>query len=115
MTAMKQTTFIVEYDSNNSGGYWWLNDADWLTLEKAGWTVKWAKDEPYRKTLTNDDGRWLGALATSATIEIDAYNAELAEGVGQNWWHEALPHLDPYDEGCNCCGRPHSFYARAKS
>lgn len=32
----------VEYSSNNSGGHWWLEDADWKNLEAAGWKVEWA-------------------------------------------------------------------------
>lgn len=32
---------IVEYDSSNSGGSWWLKDEDWAALEKGGWTVEW--------------------------------------------------------------------------
>ncbi len=31
----------IEYDSNNSGGGWWLNDTDWKALEEAGWHVDW--------------------------------------------------------------------------
>jgi len=36
-----ETTYRVEYDSNNSGGGWWLDDEDWRKLEVAGWTVNW--------------------------------------------------------------------------
>lgn len=38
---MNEQTFVVEYDSNNSGGSWWLKDEDWAALEKAGWYVQW--------------------------------------------------------------------------
>lgn len=31
----------IQYSSNNSGGKWWLKDADWAALERAGWEVKW--------------------------------------------------------------------------
>lgn len=34
----------VEHYSNNSGGHWWLEDADWKNLEAAGWTGKTATD-----------------------------------------------------------------------
>lgn len=33
--------YKLEYDSNNSGGDWWLKDKDWAAMEKAGWTVEW--------------------------------------------------------------------------
>jgi hypothetical protein len=36
-----ERTFVVEYNSNNSGGGWWLDDKDWRKLEKAGWLVEW--------------------------------------------------------------------------
>lgn len=35
----------VEYNSNNSGGSWWLRDEDWKHLEEAGWEVQWGR--PY--------------------------------------------------------------------
>ena len=38
---LEQETYIVEYESNNSGGDWWLSDNDWLTLARAGWMVEW--------------------------------------------------------------------------
>lgn len=31
----------IEYDSNNSGGSFWLKDEDWKALEDAGWHVNW--------------------------------------------------------------------------
>ena len=31
----------TEYDSNNSGGSWWLSDQNWIDLEQAGWKVEW--------------------------------------------------------------------------
>jgi hypothetical protein len=81
---------IIEYSSNNSGGYWRLSDEDWQNLEKAGWKVNWR-------------GRWLGALATSATrkgLTKDEAIAEFEQVTGQ----------DAYDCGCSCCGIPHNFY-----
>ena len=35
----------VEYDSNNSGGNWWLDDNDWKALEAAGWKVDWESEK----------------------------------------------------------------------
>lgn len=80
----------VEYDSNNSGGNWWLTDGDWKALEAAGWEVKWEK-EP-----------WLGALATSAVRR----GLSLADAVGE--WERATGACST-DAGCPCCGPPHSF------
>lgn len=140
----EEKTFIVEYNSNNSGGGWWLSDEDWAKLETEGWYVAWLGlsfcNTEYR--FSNDHGkapntcppkecpghrgaesfeeakksnnRWLGALAREATIEIKAYNKTLAEGVAELWWEEALPNQNAKDQGCNCCGRPHSFYATEK-
>ncbi len=34
----------VTYDSNNSGGDWWLKDEHWQKLEDAGWYVVWGGD-----------------------------------------------------------------------
>ena len=90
----------VEYDSNNSGGRWWLTDQNWLDLEKAGWDVKWYRNEEYYKT--GEDGRWLGALAGKATkagVTIGAAISEWENITGQN----------SADLGCACCGTPHSF------
>lgn len=109
---MKTQTYVVEYDSNNSGGHWWLSDDDWLKLEADGWAVRWVKDDP-NLPLVPSENRWLGALATSATIEVEAYSKSLAEGVAKEWW-EASVMQDADDEGCNCCGNPHNFYARTK-
>lgn len=92
----------VEYDSNNSGGSWWLEDKDWTALEKAGWTVKWFKDETDRLFKADKDGRWLGALATTAEKEFETFE----DGI-QEW--EKITGQDSTDEGCNCCGPPHSF------
>ncbi len=82
----------VEYNSNNSNGYWWLKDEDWKKLEENGWEVLWKKD-----------GRWLGALATSAVRKnIRSVKCAIAE------W-EDITGQDASDEGCHCCGQPHYF------
>lgn len=105
---------IVEYDSNNSGGSWWLTDEDWEKLAEAGWNVHWtmpggplgqykAKEypgplEPREKT----GERWLGALASSAAKEFE----NPAEAI-EEW--ECITGQDAGAIGCNCCGSPHSF------
>ena len=92
----------INYSSNNSGGDWWLKDQDWKALEAAGWKVEWKKDQndfggrPYK------DGRWLGALATKASKQFDSPASAMRE-------FERITGQTVSDEGCNCCGAPHSF------
>lgn len=94
---------IIRYSSNNSGGDWWLSDKDWYALEAAGWKVTWVKDDPARSSYIKSDGRWLGALATSAERSGLTENQAIAE------W-ETITGERAYDQGCSCCGEPHSFY-----
>jgi len=92
---------IVNYHSNNSGGHWWLDDDDWLALEKAGWKVNW-----YRNRSDNrGKERWLKALATSASREGLSLDAAIEE------W-ERITGQSADSTGCECCGRPHDFEAR---
>lgn len=123
----------VEYDSNNSGGRWWLTDEDWRALERAGWIVRWStlgfkytpEDDNCRtadgvpvlvpvEELPEDnwqrrgrgaspDGRWLGALATGA-YKPGATN--LRDAV-EEW--ERVTGKSSTDAGCPCCGQPHNF------
>lgn len=83
---------LVKYSSNNSGGRWWLNDEDWENLEKAGWQVDWIAD----------GGRWLGARAQYARKAFNSVSEAILE-------FEAVTKCYASDEGCNCCGPPHSF------
>lgn len=125
----------VEYSHNNSGGRWWLKDKHWAALEKAGWEVEWGgsdfchsnfgaflssenkapntcedgKCEGHRRYGSYDEakaagegGRWLGCLAKAAVKDFDS----LADAV-REW--EQVTGMDASDEGCNCCGAPHSF------
>lgn len=95
----------VKYSSNNSGGYWWLTDEDWRNLEAAGWVVDWVKDgSGYRGRDKDDPTRFLGALATSAK----RYDVREPNAIAE--W-TAITGQDPDEEGCPCCGQPHSFYA----
>lgn len=91
----------LEYQSNNSGGAWWLEDKDWYALEAAGWTVAWKKNDPYAM-FVQPDGRFLGALATEASKQFSTPNQGVRE------W-EKITGQDASDEGCNCCGEPHMF------
>ncbi len=93
----------VTYSSNNSGGRWWLKDEDWKKLEAAGWTVNWVKDDKNRY-IGRDPGneRWLGALATEASIEVESIDVAIAK------W-EYVTGKDAFAKGCSCCGQPHNF------
>ena len=119
----------VEYSTNNSGGSWWLSDEDWKALEAAGWYVKWGglyfchsknysftnagpnicetKDECHgHRCYDSADEvkeRWLGALAKEATKEFSNIRDALKE-------FETITNQSVTDEGCNCCGAPHSFF-----
>lgn len=122
----------VEYDSNNSGGDWWLSDDDWKALEKAGWKVAWASlENQYADNghyVRDDDGtpklvpigtggsrfpslakrddngeyRYLGALANGA------YRVGLCLREAAEEW-ERVTGKSSTDAGCPCCGQPHYF------
>ena len=91
----------VEYNSNNSGGSFWLSDDEWRALERAGWVVSWVKDtkDKYREP---GEERWLGTLACYAYLK-DATMREAIDSFQRNTNQNAS------DLGCGCCGPPHSF------
>lgn len=60
--------------------------------------------------LANPENWWLGSIAREATIEVKAYSDTLAEGVASMWWEEATG-KNASEQGCNCCGQPHNFWA----
>jgi len=91
------------YFSNNSGGKWWLTDENWCALEAAGWVVRWHRDDITVYTQPDENGRVLGALARYAT------RYGLSEEDAMREWEKVVA-LDPYSNGCDCCGRPHDFY-----
>jgi hypothetical protein len=92
----------LNYRSNNSGGSWWLSDEDWLKLEQAGWTVAWKRLEEPGIFRCDADGRWLGALATEASKDVETPDQGIEE-------FARLTGQDPWAEGCSCCGEPHNF------
>lgn len=124
---------LLVYDPNNSGGRWWLNHEDYLALEQEGWIVYWVhskdqthegfvggdKNDPHtwkdsfgkhdHKTgsaqevrSTHDGGDWFGATADGAGKRFDT-----AEQGVREW--ERITGQTASEEGCNCCGNPHSF------
>jgi hypothetical protein len=92
----------ITYSSNNSGGGWWLKDEDWYKLEEAGWKIKWHKDQKGKWFKADAEGRWLGALAGEASKNFKTVREAMEE-------FERITGQDVTDEGCNCCGAPHSF------
>lgn len=93
----------VEYSSNNSGGSWWLTDEDWKNLEAAGWEVDWYANRKDSFTKRDHpDGRFLGALASSAK----RYGVSLRMAIAE--WEDITGEYSN-DLGCSCCGTPHSF------
>lgn len=104
------TKYVAEYSSNNSGGSWWLSDDDWKELEKGGWVVDWVADQEDTGSCRSDsDGRWLGALACSAYLVVEARTESGAESKAIAAFEDAtIQSLT--DEGCSCCGPPHSMY-----
>lgn len=93
----------VTYNSNNSGGRWWLKDEDWLALEASGWDVEWHAKKPEGSIMRgNSEGRWLGGLATGASKDFETLKEAISE-------FEEITGQDAMDEGCNCCGPPHRF------
>lgn len=96
---------VLEYESNNSGGVWWVSSEGWHALADAGWTVHWGerrygcladllrKTEPTGKT-------WMGA-------ESCAKAGTDPQALVDEW--ERLTGCTASDQGCNCCGPPHDF------
>ncbi|ERB55312.1 hypothetical protein N806_29720 [Rhodococcus sp. P27] len=93
----------IEYNSNNSGGSWWLTDEDWYALERAGWDVQWFKNNDYYSS-----ERFLGGLASSARL----YEATMEEAIES---FESITGENVSAQGCECCGSPHSFWEATAS
>ncbi len=123
----------IEYDSNNSGGSWWLDDDDWKALEKAGWKVEWVSLE----NLYTDKGSFVreedgtpklvpagggnsrfGALMKKpddngeyrflGALANTAYRVGLPLHEAIEEW-ERVTKACAIDAGCACCGQPHNF------
>lgn len=92
----------VEYNSNNSGGRWWLTGEDWKALESSGWEVRWFSNQTDTIFKPDSEGRWLGALASRAIRN----NLSLREAVDE--W-ERVTGKSSTEAGCPCCGNPHRF------
>lgn len=100
---------MVEYRSNNSGGSWWLDDKDWMALEKAWWYVYWwwycnsYNNRRYNSVEEVWNNRYLGALATSAIIKCSTIEEAIEIFENVTWHYNG-------ERWCSCCWKPHSFY-----
>lgn len=112
ITVAISTKWVVNYDSNNSGGRWWLKDEDWFNLEKAGWVIAWIRLDPSPDIKVDEDGRWLRTLARKAFLIVEASSQIVAEGIGIESF-EQITGQDVNSEGCSTCGSPHYFYAES--
>ena len=105
---------LIEYTTNNSGGSFWLKTKDWKKLEKAGWKLfgydnfvyvdgdyKYGKDGLPEKKESNEKDMF-GQYAHYGFKFFSSIKEALEE-------FEKLTGQDVSDEGCNCCGAPHSF------
>lgn len=90
----KLKSYLVEYDSNNSGGRWWLSSKDWKALEEAGWKIT--------------RNSFLGNVPASATKSVEADSEDAARELGISEWTN-LTNQFPDVGGCECCGPPHYF------
>lgn len=78
----------ILYDSNNSGGRFWLKPEDWKALEKAGWEID-------KRTFMGEN-----TAATRTGLSLEKAIRE---------WEE-VTEQDSNAQGCPCCGNPHNFY-----
>lgn len=92
---------LIRYDTNNSGGRWWLKNEDWYKLEKAGWKIDWYRERDDDWGL-HKKGTFLGAEAAGAEKEFNSPQEAIKE-------FETITGQDVSEEGCNCCGAPHTF------
>ncbi len=102
---------IVEYSTNNSGGSYWLKKADWQALQEAGWLIMDFNNATYGANgnhVPDKDG--LPTVSHPAELENAHYAYKkfdtIQDALGE---FESLTGQDVSEEGCNCCGAPHSF------
>ena len=123
----------VTYESNNSGGHWWLKDEDWEALEKAGWKVVWENLEyiygDKGERIRDEDGTPKlvpvgegnsgykplcakqysnGDFRFLGALARTAYRPGLSMREAVDEW-ERITNGCSTDAGCSCCGQPHYF------
>lgn len=123
----------IEYSSNNSGGRWWLTDAQWKALERAGWEVEWGgvyfchsgyrtAQPPVGKPMpcaTRNECR--GHRRCDSAKEAEKTNQRFIGALATRATRRGLSYEKAIaeweritgenadDEGCPCCGAPHYF------
>jgi len=88
----------VTLSQNNSGGSFWLKDADFDALVADGWV----ESDPSLSV-----GMW-GRVAGDLTLDVPV-EAEAAAITIAKIEFQRVTGQDPDDEGCNCCGPPFDF------
>lgn len=106
---------LIEYSTNNSGGNWWLTKQNWKDLEKEGWKL-FNCDEFIYKNGDHAFGRdglpkRVSPRVKDETFEQYAhygfkYFDSIEEAVRE---FEEITGQDVEEEGCECCGQPHSI------
>lgn len=101
----------VEYSTNNSGGSYWLKEKDWEALQDAGWLIA-----DWDNLVYDTDGEYvpdengLPTVSRPADLSKAHYAYKLFNNIQDAIAEfEKLTGQDVSDEGCNCCGAPHSF------
>lgn len=94
----------VTYNSNNSGGGWWLEDSDWIALYDAGWQLRNMKDYgDWSLDPRQASPDYLGAITTYARKDFSSMREAVEE------W-ERITGQRAAEPGCyTCCGQPHYF------
>ncbi len=99
---------LYEYSANNSGGGDWLTADNWSALEKAGWKLFGFGDFVY------DNGCYVyeidglpKRLQKSDRIQYAFKFFDTIEDAIEEF--ERVAEQNYEDEGCECCGSPHSI------
>ena len=101
----------VEYSTNNSGGNYWLTKEDWRALQDAGWLIMdWDNSVYDEKGQYVPDENGLPMVSHPADLDKAHYAFKLFDNIQEALVEfEKLTGQNVSDEGCNCCGAPHSF------
>ncbi len=101
MDDLKYYAVYVEFDENNSGGYWRLSSQDYQKLEAAGWVVDYPDPLERRRGRTATTVQFVWARSED---EADTIGGDLAK---RHW--EIVLGRNAGEPGCFCCGRPFLF------
>lgn len=106
---------LFKYSTNNSGGYFCLSTKNWKALEKAGWKLfnhedfiyenqeyKMGKDGVPLRVNPRVKDKMFNQYAQYAFKKFNSLEEAISE-------FEIVADQDYNDEGCSCCGNPHSI------